>query len=266
MKYDGITGITTPQEARDVVRLVAALGPNREVGVEQRPLMLGVLASKKTLWEGGNSKPLRYPKPAEIGPIFDAAFEASEEHGVDKLLLLHYATSTTDAGALRDELEAVHRIAGASCDGFQLNLSWPAPAALIAYNVRHRRRALVLQINIAGVAQVGHDPQTLVAELASYQDVLSAILIDWIAGRGVALAMETHRLREMIARVQRDLPRLGVGIAGRLCAETFSTVATFLPGCSTDTESRMRDDAPGGGHLVLTNVEAHLRALDVALR
>jgi hypothetical protein len=92
---------------------------------------------------------------------------------------------------------------------------------------------------------------------------VSDVLIDASAGQGVAIAEDpvigaTRALRLCRALRGHGLPN--VGYAGGLGLDNLDAYAPLLrEGFSIDVESKLRDDADGGGNLDLDKAKAFLR-------
>ncbi|MGK3995019.1 hypothetical protein [Sorangium sp. So ce1024] len=246
LPYCGISGLVSRTE------VLAALAAFPDCG---RQLMVGVLASEKTLAGQTNRYFRRYPKVENISHVF-----------VDDprcLNLLHYGADTPpDATTLIRLFE----LAGPLCHGFQFNGAWPYRADLFRLHeaAAHRGRDLrvVLQVRVPnrqGTATVtwpshGH-----------YGGLFSDILLD--ASGGTGRAFDYSYAETWVEEVRaRYGDKIGVGIAGGLCAETLAPVAPVLAeGASCDAEGRLRDGADGGGRLDLDRVKAYLAAAAEAI-
>src|SRR3989344_5476237 len=113
--YVGVTGFMNGFEAYDVLGVVP---PDSETLI-----MIGVLASPKTLRGTSHNRPNRYPKPEHIRNIFPSHQAA--------LNLIHYHTKELDT--LAAQLLAMTQWGGLRMHGFQFNIAWPIPAALRLY-------------------------------------------------------------------------------------------------------------------------------------
>ncbi len=197
----------------------------------QRKLMVGVLASSKTLAGKPNKWPNRYPKPEEIARLF-----TENPYVVN---LIHYATDDRDT--LADQLVEVMRLGGEWIDGFQLNIRWPDPASLIGFE--HLR--IVLQLGSGAMQDIGDDPVAAAVRLDAYRGLITDVLIDASGGRGVPL--NTNLAAKFVRAIRTRHPQLGVGIAGGLCASNVDSLRPFLmqyPWTSIDAEGKLRTPQP----------------------
>jgi hypothetical protein len=245
--YVGISGVTARAE------VLAALSAFPDCG---RQLMVGVLASEKTLAGQQNRWFRRYPKVESIAGIF-----------VDDprcLNLVHYGADTPpDVTTLLRLFE----LAGPLCHGFQFNGAWPYRADLFRLHeaAAHRGRDLrvVLQCRCQGPSDL---VWLTVPSVAHYGGVITDVLADGSGGTGKPFERRhVDAWMENVAKVWRGQP-ISVGVAGGLCAEAIPGVADLLrAGASCDAEGRLRDDADGGGRLDMEKVAAYLAAAGEAV-
>jgi hypothetical protein len=252
--YVGVSGFMHRDE------VLAAITIWREAWGDREPthdLMVGVLASAKTIGGSPNKYPRRYPDASQIASIF------VEAPGV--LNLLHYASDRVPDSA---DIFLLHTLAGQRCHGFQFNLSWPERIDLVNLFGHVGSRRVVLQ---AGPKLVREKGGPALADMlrpyadhtfrANYGDALATdVLLDASGGNGVSI--DPLEASGPLAVISNRLPCLRLGIAGGFCAEKLTP--TFAPilraGVSIDAEGRLRDDADGGGNLDLLKVGAYLRA------
>ncbi|MDP3947688.1 MAG: hypothetical protein Q8Q41_03295, partial [bacterium] len=154
----------TPQEVRAGLRCFAASA--------SRKLMVGVLASSKTLAGRTNKWPGRYPKMERISEIFQVHPAA--------LNLIHY--NTDEPETLSDQLLRLVEISGENLHGFQLNVAWPLVEELEKFHeATSWKQRLVLQVGGGAMARVEHSPQKfadMVALYGGFVGVVDDVLID----------------------------------------------------------------------------------------
>ncbi len=240
--YIGITGFMDQSEVRKVLAALPDATTHR--------LMVGVLMSSVTLLGGRSDQPNRYPAAAAVGNIFARHPRA--------LNLLHYHTVSTGA-ALASEMRDARRFAGAACDGFQLNVKWPAPAALRSYRDESSSRdVIVLQCGPAALAEAPQAAQ-LAGRVAEYSGLIDYVLVDGSAGRGEPLSIGFAQ--EAFAELRKAVPEMGIGVAGGLTAASVERLAALIgadPDFSIDAEGRLRN---ADDHL---DVEAAIQYLTAA--
>src|SRR3989344_1694312 len=108
--YIGITGFMAAREVLSVLRYFHQESYSRK-------LMVGILVSSKTIMGIPNRLDNRYPKPENMGSIFQS----------DKrcLNLIHFNTKETELKVVYEHLYRSRDLAGSYCHGFQLNMAWP---------------------------------------------------------------------------------------------------------------------------------------------
>ena len=257
--YIGVTGLMSREESE------ATVVAYRDAWAGRTPthdLMLGVLMSTKTLAGKQNKYPLRYPRVEDVPKCFVSA------PGV--LNLVHFAFNIEDM--MRDVglLERALQSGGAQCNGIQLN----TPTITDPYEIgcfksqlaylRTKTHRIVLQVRPGE-----RTPEQIAADAcywAGSGSIIGAsdVLIDASGGTGQRLNITrceaiVEEIRERTAYLEYG-PQ-GIGVAGGLDAASLVSVRALVrDGVSIDTEGKQRDDAPGGGNLVLDKVRAYLCA------
>lgn len=219
--YIGVSGLIHRTE---IEALAASAGP-----MPDRSLMCGVLMSDKTRRGQVNRYPARYPKRVAIPDLW---------HGDPRFLnILHY--STDGGSSLREELLDVLSSVGGGCHGIQLNTPWPAVADL-QWLAKRRLERRILQIGSAALEMCGGDPKQVVAALGPRSHYLTDVLIDASGGKGKPL--DLGFAKRLLTVLLEAFPRLLLGVAGGLTAETLPSLASLpgLPLLSIDTESGIR--------------------------
>jgi hypothetical protein len=215
-----------------------------------RQLMVGVLASEKTLAGLPNRWSRRYPKRVNIGDVF--------VYDPRALNLVHYASEHPPTA---DDLRWLDLYSGSKCHGFQFNGAWPGASLIGLLRARWARleeTRVVLQLREL-------NPIEAVRRLEPYSFIATDVLIDGSGGRGVPLSVA--QCADLAIAIRAAFPHFGIGIAGGLCAETVPDVAHLIrDGISVDAEGRLRDDADDGGNLVQTNVAAYFQKTAEAIQ
>jgi hypothetical protein len=244
--YIGVSGFMTRAEVDAALRVFPDCG---------RLLMVGVLASWKTIFGSGNSKPRRYPKTDDIGGIFS--------NDPRCLNLIHYGTD--DTTALEDQLSAAVHLAYPRCHGVQVNVPWPDARALRTFRARFLASRVVLQVGPRALVETEWDP---VKRIGEYVGAVTDVLIDVSAGGGIA-APDLRHVRDIVLATMAAYPAMGVGFAGGLDG---AALADNVPrelvraGASTDVESRVRRNPKDqGGDLDPVKVGAYLGAAGAIL-
>lgn len=231
--YIGVTGFMRAEEVQ--IALSALSHPRRE-------LMVGVLASAKTMRGEPNKWPNRFPRVETICDIF-----LEDPHALN---LIHFATD--DRNTIDAQLKRMIELGGEHLDGFQLNMVWPDPNLLRRTFANHHLR-VVLQIGTTAFKQMDANPQTLAKHLDEYKELVTDILFDLSGGLGTALNADAGL--PVLRAVHERHPELGLGIAGGLSAETMyliDLVAQEFPDVSIDAEGKIRDNADASLNLTMT--------------
>lgn len=238
MKYLGITGFTRKEEVEEILSALPATTPPTSI-------MIGVLASQKTLYGGRNKYPNRYPCVTDIASIFCRDKRA--------LNLIHYHTPAKDNDLLA-ELETLKGFGGPLMHGFQLNIAWPNPLTVEKYVQKYPFQKIVLQVGANAMQLVEHDPDELARRLKAYDGLISSVLLDMSGGRGEIL--DPAQLGDFLDR----LNGFSIAVAGGLCTEHLPVIRPLLeqhPHLSIDAEGKLRDE-----HDVLDLTETKAYALD----
>ncbi|MFC1651867.1 hypothetical protein ACFL24_01775 [Patescibacteria group bacterium] len=227
--YIGITGFTSRGQ---VMEVFAPFQTN-----SQRSLMVGVLASKKTLGGEKNKYPNRYPEVEKIGDIFIP--------GDGLLNFVHYHTE--DTSGLCEQLLEITKNAGENFHGFQLNITWPPVSELIKFHKREPFKFIVFQVNNGVMDSVKHNPYSLASRIREeYVDgnsgLIDYILLDPSGGQGKRFDLnKTLQTIEVLRELNLPLVVDGGLRPGNLF-ELLPGVCSVYPDISIDAEGGLRDN------------------------
>ncbi len=264
--YIGVSGVMTSAETKTLVDLYDMLPAH-----PLRRIAFGSLASEKTLNGLPNRHPAMYPTRENLG----APFRIRPSVRAHALCLVH-VSADADRG-LEDLLRRAHGYAETDrrvlCDGVQVNVAWPAHEGLLHYRDSYPEARVILQVGpraFQAAAEIAEICKVPLAEgIWHYlhrpveDEAITDILLDGSAGTGKPLDLDT--LAAIVADMAKRFPDLGIGVAGGLCAETLSALATLLrlyPFLNLDAEGRLQ--RPDGG-LDLNACAAYLDAARVLL-
>jgi hypothetical protein len=222
--YIGVTGFTNGDEVRSLLDTI----PQNT----NRLIMVGVLASSKTLRGIPNKWPARYPRPVKLRNIF-------KNHPL-ALNLIHY--NTKEPGTLLEQIKQARELAGPNLHGFQLNMAWPNPRVLAKIAMQSQRTIIVLQVGRHAFQMIGHSPKLLADKIKEYEGCIDYVLLDPSGGYGKPLDSKTAQLY-LEALTIKDLP-LGLGVAGGLSATTLNLLEPLVsqfPNLSIDAEGKLRN-------------------------
>ncbi len=225
--YIGITGFMQRSEVQEILSVVPPKSLSK--------VMIGVLASSKTILGLPNKWPNRYPKPEALGEIFVDHRSA--------LNLVHF--NTKEPEQLYSQLLRTRELAGPNCHGFQLNIEWPDPAVLERLLNEPNPPAIVLQVGASAFESVQESPILLAQRIAhQYDHLIDYVLFDPSGGYGMPFDPEVamHCFREF----KKFGLSAGIGVAGGLSPATLHLLAPLLeyyPYISIDAEGRLRDES-----------------------
>lgn len=229
--YIGITGFTSAEEVKSALEIF-----EREKKSLPHLLMVGVLASIKTLHGQTNRHPNRYPKIENIFKIFINHPSA--------LNLVHYASNSTDL--LFEQLMAITELIGPDLfHGFQLNIPWPDKKELCFFKKRYPDKKIVLQISRRVIEDSENNALILRHEIGrNYYNLIDYILLDLSGGRGKLF--DILNIKRYLLAMKHDsyFNNIEFGVAGGLSGETIETIKPLFaefPDLCIDAEGRLRD-------------------------
>ena len=221
--YIGITGFMTRNEVFHVLKTIPM-----KTG---RLIIVGVLASQKTIQGIPNKRPNRYPEALKISDIFP--------NDPRVINLIHYNTKEQDT--LGYQLLAITELGGKNLNGLQLNMAWPSPDVLEAYKKVQPAKQIVLQIGGRAFKIVNDSPRQLAAKVTEYEGIIDYVLLDPSGGLGRPL--DTERIREYLYTLKAKNLNIGLGTAGGLSPTTLGLIGPLVkkfPNLSVDAEGLVR--------------------------
>lgn len=226
--YVGVTGFMAQNEVG-----IALAAHSRYIKTPHK-LMVGVLASSKTVRGEKNKWPGRFPLFNDIGDIF--------VNNPSALNLVHYSTDIPDTLAsqlsfIADELTGTH------LQGFQLNVKWPAIAEMRKFHDETERKyRIVLQVGGGAMKHCDDDPFTVASMVLQYGDLIDDVLIDPSGGLGKPF--DTQKGLAYLRAIRDIGSKVNLGIAGGLGPrqmEHLEPIVREFPNVSFDAEGRLRD-------------------------
>ncbi len=251
-RYSGVCDVIDPLQARamaDELRLHRR-DPNRKV-------MIGVMAGPFSL-----RPEISGPDAEEERSVFPTRDEMSLgfTDDPDVVNTVHYAdlyrpeeVITRD---LPESLEMIVEHGGEHLHAIQLDVTWPSVEVLDAFKDAHPEIKIVLQLGAEALKRANNDPETVVEMVDKYGDSVDYALLDMSMGKGKGL--EAGGLLPMLRTLRRELPGLGLAVAGGLGPESVDLLEPIVkefPDISIDAQGRLKP--PGSpvdayGHLVST--------------
>lgn len=225
--YIGITGVSTRGEAQSIIDYL----PH----VSAPLVMVGVLASRKSVRGIPVDQPKRYPAREALSDIFIPHERV--------LNLLHF--NSREPADLLEDIELALSLAGPYCQGFQLNMKEPGLDACRQYKAAHPSHTLIIQFG-PSILKKDDDAWLSADELAdraeAYCGTADYVLIDMSAGKGIAFDFQIAK--NYFAKLE-GIPGLGFGIGGGLGPKTLHRLYPIwkeFDDFSIDAESGVRDD------------------------
>ncbi len=254
LPYIGVTGFMTTEEI-EIIGETAGFVPSR-------PLMLGILASDKTLCGEPNKYPNRYPSAGRFYELIQAISKLQRCHRV--FSAIHYHTPNRENFA-RTIDETLART-GYNTDALQLNIAWPSRAGIYALRSRHSKLKIILQIGPTAMHMLHNDPERIAEKVQEYDHLVDKFLIDVSGGTGKLFS--TDFAKAFLSPLQIIVGDK-LGVAGGLCADTLDVVreiAEEFPNISIDAEGRRRRPSDDTLHLKETKryVQAALELFSAA--
>lgn len=224
--YVGVTGFMSRREVKEVIDSASPW--------LRRKVMIGVLASSKTISGGTNSHPNRYPTPGQMRDIFEDTSRA--------LNLVHFSTKNREG--LFEEMSKAFSLAGPYCHGLQLNIPWPDPKVLGFFKTKVYPVTIILQIGARALEIVGYSPQRLADKIEKeYKYFIDYVLLDPSGGTGKPFVPK--EMGGYLHALEMKQMSIGLGVAGGLNPATLRRLVLPLvkefPDLSIDVETGVRD-------------------------
>ena len=243
--YIGISGVMSAAEI-DAIMTALPRDP-------QRRLAFGVLTSAKTVHGIPNKYPNRYPRVDRLNEIF-------ADRDSYNLYTLHYSADN-DATLVADVELAMKAIGYGTnrhlCDGIQINMGdksaphiSPDPAKVATIAAQYPCMRIILQVVPFEPASIS----SILHRIGQYAFCITDVLLDGSGGRGQGMFEcpdNMERMRNLVLALRNAFPRLGIGIAGGLSAETLPRIGALLeefPDLNLDAEGRLRNE---NDHLIV---------------
>lgn len=237
INYDGVSCVTTGQEARMLLRYYGNL--HEKLRLAPRKIMIGVATSSKSMLGLPVKRLNRFVKLSELRDVFTA-------HPL-VLNIIHHATDDISTLALQLMQVAAH--AGPNLHGFQLNTVLPSLDQLKALRKAFPRLRVIMNLSVEmhrmGHEMGGDDAAIEIARLVSRYNggLITDVLVDASGGKGVPLSAETAVT--YISAFRKTCSNLGIGLAGGLGPDLLHPLGDLIASdkqLSIDAESNLRNE------------------------
>lgn len=236
-------GVSAVMHRSDASALLALMPEDSE-----HLLMIGTVASLKTLRGQTNSLPHRFVLMEDMADVF-------VKHPL-ALNLIHYASEEPET--LDEQLTKLVEYGGPNLHGFQLNIVWPDIDALGRFISEYPEMTMIMQVSGRTLEAVGNDMDRLVERLGNYSGLIDRLLLDMSRGYGVAIDPAKMRpLLETLVPRSANL-HMKIGFAGGLGPDLLDPARAILadfPDTSFDAEGKLRDS---DDHLSLVRASSYV--------
>lgn len=213
--YIGVTGVTSPEQATDLLRLFEK--NNFTLEGSHIPMM-GVLVSDKT-FNHRLTKSNRYPDFFKVVPILEAAKGRA-------FTALHYNTHTPEQ--LADEVEMLFNFGDIYennlCRGIQLNIKSPPVEQIQMINEQFPDMKIILQMSQT-LEELTADNEKWLNALHS-MNCADYVLID--SSRGQGRLLDIAQSAELFKYLSEKVGRVCYGFAGGLSGDSVRPVMQRL--------------------------------------
>lgn len=266
--YLGVCDVYSPDESK------AMADELREARKSSgRKVMIGVMTHPLVLSDD-------IPVPREVRDGLRRIFPSKEEMASgfiddpDVFNTVHYADlygpngprKANEAPNIFKNLELVVQHSGDNLHAIQLDLTWPNVDDLKSFKQKYPELAIILQVGKYAFLEVDNQHHEVINKLLGYGDAIDYALLDTSMGMGNG--MESSGLLPMLRIIQKELPDLGLAVAGGLGPDTLDLlrpIAEEFPGISIDAQGNLKHkDAPKdeNGHFIATHPAALDRTID----
>lgn len=225
--YIGICDFTAPEQAE---RLLSFLPPHFS-----HDLMVGVMMSRKTLYDIPSQWTNVFPKKESIAGIF-----VPDMRAINTIHYADYDIGDDRDRSLADTLARVQSYGGPYLDAIQLDMIWPDSVEVRRFHERFDI-PIVLQVGSKAMQQCGDDPIRVCQRLALYDNSIDHVLFDKSGGEGKG--MDAPLLGTYIEAMRSRLPDLMPAVGGGLGPFTMHLVkplTVLYPHLSMDMQGQMR--------------------------
>ena len=243
--YVGVSGVDTPEVQQQLIELFDTSGLRTK-----RELMLGMKALHKGQW---------LDLPGRRGPGWDVTGEAFRGCVDSNEQSVNVAQAYFDIDRVSDEVYRnafLHRIfdrGSAWINGIQFDsYPWHEDEVFMQFleQTKEQYPDALIYLQCHQWSMDAYSPKEMAQRLGEYAHAIDYLLFDASHGKGITL--DTERLVPFIDEIYASdrLGRVGVALAGGLCAETVSdylpSVVERYPDISWDAEGKLHPKREDG--------------------
>lgn len=260
-RYSGVCDVYSPKEARAMADELRRnrKNPNRKVmiGVMTHPIVLDPdLPIPQKVREDVSKE---FPAPEKMAGGFTDDPDVLNTIHIADLYGPEGPGKAKEAPNVFKNLELCVKHGGEYLHAIQLDITWPQPNEIKKFQEKHPTILIILQVGKSALEEVNSDPQKVVDQLREYGDSIDHVLLDMSMGKGKG--MEAGGLLPLLRIIQKELPDLGLAVAGGLGPDRenlleLKSIAKEFPDISFDAQGNVKTkDAPRDkfGHLVSTH-------------
>ena len=251
-RYFGVCDVYSPEEARAMAEEL-----RKERKSENRKVMIGVMTHPLVLHPERGAGIPECDGVREVFPVRENIAGGFTDDP-DVLNTVHYADlyGPRKGQDLFNNLKLAAEYGGENMHAIQLDVTWPNLDEMRKFKDAYPQVKIILQLGKFSFKEAGNDPQKVVDRLREYGDTIDFALLDMSMGKGQA--METEGILPMLRLIKKELPNLGLAVAGGLGPDSIDLlepIAKEFPGISFDAQGNLKPiGSPKDtlGHLVST--------------
>lgn len=250
--YYGVCDVVDPEKARAMAEQLRAerKNPNRKV-------MVGVMTHPLALHPEINIPGVDLDAVRKCFPTRETMANGFIDDP-DVFNTVHYADlyGPRKGQNLLPNLELVVEYGGENLHAIQVDVTWPNIAEMQEFKSKHPELMIILQLGKFAFAEAENDPKKVVEKLKGYGDSIDFALLDMSMGKGTP--MESQGLLPLLRLIKREMPGLGLAVAGGLGPESMhllEPIAEEFPGISFDAQGLLKPldaERDEKGHMLST--------------
>ncbi|MBI5153573.1 MAG: hypothetical protein HZA36_03905 [Parcubacteria group bacterium] len=250
--YSGVCDVYSPEEARAMAGELRKERKNPD-----RKVMIGVMTHPLALHP---DRGIGIPECDGVREVFPTRENLAGGFidDPDVLNTVHYADlyGPNKGKDIFENLELVVTYGDEYLHAIQIDVTWPNPNEIKKFKEKNKNIAIILQVGKFALKEVGGDHREVANRLREYGDSIDYALLDMSMGQGKG--METEGLLPLLRTIRKELPGLGLAVAGGLgpdSVDLLEPIAREFPDVSIDAQGNVKYNAPNDelGHALSTH-------------